>query len=521
MVFSVNRRRLLAALPAVVTGLATGTFSKVISAKEVMWEDNPFTLGVASGFPSEQSVVLWTKLHPQEQLPNQAIEIVWQVAFDQHFERMVREGTFVTQADENHTAHVEVVGLSSNTQFFYRFISGAHKSVVGATRTLPAPYSVEKRFSFALASSQHYEHGFFNAYEKMADMKPDLVVFVGDYIHQTPTKLNQKVRSHLGFDECKTLFEYRQRYAQYRGDPSLQRMHQQAPWLVIWNDQEVATGYAGYKDLKRSLIFHKRREMAYQAFWEFMPMPYRLKPKQGSVELYQTITWGRLASFTLLDTRQYRDAPACFDQNKQTTPSFLTKEVCEDLFDNERSMLGLKQEFWLQSQLNDLRARWSFMAQPLCIASMGQAFNQYWSDGWDGYPKARDRLYKALQSAKPSNPIVLSGGLRIAQLSELRYQANKDQNTEVVGLEFSAPSLTSAGWSVERAQQVADANPHIRYVNAQKRGFLFFDVTHERLSVSLFGVEDVKKTSSPAYLIDFFEVNSKELKINRLRRVGS
>jgi phosphodiesterase/alkaline phosphatase D-like protein len=116
---------------------------------------------------------------------------------------------------------------------------------------------------------------------------------------------------------------------------------------------------------------------------------------------------------------------------------------------------------------------------------------------------------------------VLSGGLRIAQLSELRYQATKDQNTEVVGLEFSTPSLTSAGWSPERAQQVADANPHIRYVNAQKRGFLFFDVTHERLSVSLFGVENVKKQSAPVYLIDFFEVNSKELKINRLRRVGA
>ena len=206
----------------------------------------PFTLGVASGAPATDGVVLWTRLAPKplegggmDPVP---VEVRWEVAADASFARIVRQGRATAHPATAHTVHVEVDGLEPAREYWYRFIAGGEASPVARTRTAPAPGHGDERLRMALASCQQYEQGWYVAHRHLAAEGVDLVAFVGDYIYESSWG-RDFVRKYDA-PEPYTLEAYRGRYAIHKGDPDLQLAHHAAPWIVTWDDHEVDNDYA-------------------------------------------------------------------------------------------------------------------------------------------------------------------------------------------------------------------------------------------------------------------------------------
>ena len=233
-----------AALSA-VPFLGTGCASNRVKAN---FENNPFTLGVASGDPDSDGMVLWTKLAPKplqldSGMPIEGyVDVSWEIANDEEFKNIIKSGTAQASSSLGYSVHVEAEGLKSDNWYFYRFHCGNYTSRVGQTRTMPQANADVQKLKFAMTSCQHYESGLYTAYEQMAADNVDLVFHLGDYIYEYAGK-DGRVRKHIG-KEIETLAEYRQRYAQYRLDKHLQMMHAKCPWLVTWDDHEFDNNWA-------------------------------------------------------------------------------------------------------------------------------------------------------------------------------------------------------------------------------------------------------------------------------------
>ncbi|MEC7108609.1 MAG: alkaline phosphatase D family protein, partial [Planctomycetota bacterium] len=218
------------------------------SESRPVYRNDPFSLGVASGDPDPQSVVLWTRLapmplEPDGGMPGHAVKVRWEIADDESFGRVVHQGETVATPQLGHSVHVTVNGLEPDRWYWYRFSSGDAVSPIGRTRTLPAVEQLPDRLKFAVTSCQNFEQGLFTAYQQMARDGVDLVFHLGDYIYEYEAGRNGKVRTHLG-KEIKSLGDYRVRHAQYRSDQDLAKMHATCPWFVTWDDHEFDNNYA-------------------------------------------------------------------------------------------------------------------------------------------------------------------------------------------------------------------------------------------------------------------------------------
>ena len=288
---------------------------------EPRFSDYPFKLGVASGDPLPDGVVLWTRLAPDPLnggMPDKRVPVQWQVATDEAFANVVREGATFASPELAHSVHVEVGGLRPAGEYFYRFRAGSELSPVGRTKTAPAFGASVAEMNFAFVSCQQYEHGYFTAYRHMSEEDLDLVVHLGDYIYEYgPNQYvapGGNVRTHVG-PEIVSLSDYRRRHAQYRTDEDLQAAHAAFPWAVTWDDHEVENNYAdeipeGGQSVEAFIL---RRAAAYQAYYEHMPLRRTSVPSGPDMQLYRRLTFGNLAEFNVLDTRQYRDDQAAGD----------------------------------------------------------------------------------------------------------------------------------------------------------------------------------------------------------------
>ena len=314
----------LAAGAAARTGAAAGAF-----------QPEPFPLGVASGDPTADGVVLWTRLARDPLhgggMPPEDVEVTWEVARDERMQDVVQRGTAVAPAALGHSVHVEVAGLEPARWYWYRFRTGEGASPVGRTRTLPAAGADVERLRFAFASCQHYEQGYYTAYRHMAEDDLDLVFHLGDYIYEYEGR-DGRVRRHTG-DEIELVDDYRNRYALYRSDPDLQAAHAAFPWVVTWDDHEVDNNYANDvpEDGLPAELFLRRRAAAYQAYYEHMPLRRASLPEGPRLQLYRGFDWGRLASFHVLDTRQYRTDQPCGDRRAP---------ACDGIHDPAATLLG-------------------------------------------------------------------------------------------------------------------------------------------------------------------------------------
>lgn len=461
----------------------------------------PFGLGVASGDPADRSVVLWTRLAPKPLEPGgglapENVEVAWEIAGDEAMRNVFQRGTTEATPQLGHSVHIEVNGLEPDRWYWYRFGAGDADSPVGRTRTTPAADANPPELRFAFASCQHFEHGYYNAYENMARDELDLVCHLGDYIYEgAGMEGGEQVRKHIG-DEINSLDDYRVRHAQYKSDLQLQAMHARCPWLVVWDDHELDNNCASDISQDRDVSpadFLVRRANAYQAYYENMPLRRTSLPKGPDMQLYRKIPYGRLAEFLMLDTRQYRT-----DQPNNDRPGRLNEQALSP----KNSLLGAQQRKWLETSLADSPAKWNVLAQQVMMGMVDQQAGereQYSMDQWPGCAHERMALVEYMNNRQIANPVVLTGDIHSNWVNDLRVD-DRQTETPVVATEFVGTSIASGGNGVEKPANLSTLlaeNPCIRYHN-RERGYVRCTVTPESWRADYRSVEIVSKPGSPA-----------------------
>jgi alkaline phosphatase D len=434
---------------------------------------DPFTLGVASGDPTADGVVLWTRLAPRPLEPtggmdSRRVEVHWEIADDEAMRRIVQRGTAIATPDLAHSVHAEVDGLAPDRWYWYRFRAGDAESPIGRTRTMPETDAQPDKLRFAFASCQDWEDGYYTAYEHMAKDDPDLVLHLGDYIYEDPAT-DGHVRKNVD-GELQTLDDYRIRHSLYKSDRQLQAMHARCPWVVTWDDHELSNDYAGEfseEPVIDPAKFLVRRAAAYQAYYEMMPLRKESLPHGPNMQLYRKVPFGRLAEFFVLDTRQYRtDQPHAGEK----------RAIDEQATSPKATILGSRQMKWLQSTLTQSQAQWNVLAQQVMMAMVdftSGSPQDYSMEKWPGYMRDREGLVQFLAERKISNPVVLTGDIHSNWVNDVRVDDRKLE-TPVVATEFVGTSLASSGNGEDlpaKMQAVLAENPFVRFHN-QQRGYV-------------------------------------------------
>jgi alkaline phosphatase D len=514
-----DRRRLLQLAAAGATSLWLPRAAR----SQPRWTGNPFGLGIASGSPTHDSVVLWTRLAAPgffETLGEEAIQVRWEVAHDEQFSRIVQRGQSPALFELAHSVHVEVAGLEPDRWYFYRFIAGVAVSPTGRTRTFPAPDAAVQKLRLAYASCQRWEHGYYSAYRHMRDENLDAVLFLGDYIYEYPIAANP-VRVPTG-GWVLTLEDYRRRYALHKSDADLQAMHMACPWLHIWDDHEVHNDYAGLKPGDSGRLaplpmdgFAARRAAAYQAFYEHMPLRVSVLTRAvaglasgAEMRIYSQQRVGRLATLVMLDARQYKDPHVCMPPGTFGSAS-MDPAACPDWNDPGRSLLGAAQEQWLDAALAG-GTGWTVIGQQTLFgrrdAKPGPG-ELLWNDGWDGYGAARTRLTNALQRHRVANPVILGGDVHQNWVGNVKADyARPDSAT--VGVEFCGTSISSRSAANPRIPERLAENPHFVFADAERRGYGVAEFTPARLTTTLRVVDDVRRKDAGIQTLARFVVEA-------------
>ena len=436
----------------------------------------PFALGVASGEPAPDGAVLWTRLLGLDGDPGATVPVRWEVAADDAFRTIVREGEAAALPALGHSVHVEVGGLEPGRDYWYRFHAAGATSPAGRTRTAPGPGSNPGTFDLAFASCQHYERGWYTAYRHMAAESPALVVHLGDYIYEDGPGIRPDLVRRHDAPEPRTLDGYRARYALYKGDADLQAAHAAAPWVFTPDDHEVDNDWAGGRGTEGMdpSAFLARRAAAFQAMYEHLPLRAASMPTGPDARLYRRLDFGSLLRLHVLDTRQYRTPQPC--GGRRAPP-------CAEQRAEGATILGPEQSAWLLDGLDRSAARYNVLANQVFMARLleGEEELTLPMDKWDGYPADRDRLLTFLHERRPSNPIVLTGDLHTNWVSDLKLDFERPASP-TVGTEFAGTSISSSGDGTDTSPQGENAmrhNPHIKFFNAQ-RGYVRCRVTPER-----------------------------------------
>ncbi len=462
------------------------------------------SIDVRSTCPAEVRApsALWTRLAPDPLapdglggMPGRTVAVDWEVAEDERFDRVAARGTVDAVPEAAHSVHVEVAALAPGREYFYRFRAAGALSPVGRTRTAPEPGSLGA-LTTCVASCANYPVGWFTAYRRLAEDEPELVLHLGDYLYEYSTPAGS-VRAVVG-PETTELAGYRQRHAQYRTDPDLQAAHAVAPWLVVWDDHEVDNNWAGEtaEDGSRLLA---RRAAAFQAYYEHMPLRRSSVPRGIDMQLYRRVPWGALATFHMMDTRQYRSDQACGDRMRVD---------CGERFDPARSLPGAAQEAWLLDGLRTSRARWDVLGQQVFFAERRGRDGAYAMDAWDGYAPSRDRVTRGWVEAGVRNAVVLTGDVHTHWANELPL------DDTVVGTELVAGSVTSEG-DGDGATDHPDlhVNPHLRF-RSNRRGYVRVRYSADRVTADFRVLDAVTRPGEPVRTAASFVIPDREPGLN-------
>jgi alkaline phosphatase D len=462
----------------------------------------PFSLGVASGDPLPDGVVLWTRLAPSPLdgggMPMAPMEVGWELARDRLFRTVDKKGTATAHPEVGHSVHVEVDGLEPGRDYWFRFRAGSEVSQTGRTKTAPPAGATVDRLRFAVCGCSHYEQGYFTGFRRIAEEGFDFVFHTGDYIYEDRADGGQndrRVRQHLRH-ELYTLTDYRNRYAQYKTDEDLRAAHLSAPFVMSWDDHEVDNNYAGATDARNAPpeLFLLRRAAAYQAYYEHMPLRRAAFPSGSGMKMYRRLQFGSLIDLSVLDTRQYRSNQACGDG---------IKAACPEALDPRRTMLGDEQERWLFENLATASARWTVIGQQVYSFARdlekANPDGRFSMDAWDGYTGARSRLYARLTETQAPNPIVLSGDVHLHFGADLKLDFT-DPRSETLGVEFTNTSISAGGDGAEVAANwdaTKGDNPHIKYHSA-RRGYIAVTATPATMRAEFKTLDRVSALDAPA-----------------------
>ncbi len=505
---------------AASTGLAAGT------SRQPLWRGaDPFSLGVAAGEPSADGFVLWTRLAPDPLSRDPAmpggipaaigdIEIAYEIAGDPQMRNILRSGSARAEAIYGHSVHLEVSGLAPGRPYWYRFTSGGVQSRIGKAVTTPESGARLDRLRLGVVSCSNYEWGYFSAYRHLTDEQPDLVLFLGDYIYEKVMQSGMALRHHSDGAVATTLPLYRNRYAQYRLDPDLQRLHAEVPALQTWDDHEVQNDYADdwSETFDPPAEFLRRRAAAYQAFYEHMPVrPSRSRLRGPDMRLYGRFAFGDLAEISMLDGRQYRSREACYSPPDYGGGHLESNRSCPERLDAARSMLGAEQEAWLYDGMRAATARWNILGQDVLMAPFRQRQPApehdfaYSTDRWDGYPANRTRLMQHIHGSRLRNPVVLGGDIHSFWATDLHLDP-ENPRSPIVASEFVGTSITSPGPGYDYMMRDMAENPHVRFFDSRERGYLSIDVTRKDLTARMQTVSDIREPKATRATLKTFVI---------------
>jgi alkaline phosphatase D len=484
------------------------------------WARDPFTLGIASGDPTPDGFVLWTRLAPDPLSTDPAtpggmsggpVPVTYEIAGDPAMRVLLRSGTVLAQPEDAWSVHLEVEGLVAGRPYWYRFATGTAQSAIGRTMTAPLANAALDRMRFGFVSCSNYEMGYFSAYRHLAEEQPDLVVFLGDYIYENFGR-RPGVRVHSDGVEARDLRTYRNRYAQYHTDPDLQQLHATAPALMTWDDHEVQNDYADDRaqSFDDPAQFLKRRAAAYRAYYEHMPVrPSLSRPDGPNMRIYNRSRFGDLIEFSVLDGRQYRSPQACYARPDHGGGHLETDQSCPERRDPARSFLGAAQEQWLFDGLARSQTRWNVIAQDMLMAELRERQNDgtiaYWTDNWNGYPAGRDRLLQHLEEARVANPVIIGGDSHAFWANELK----RAPQSRTIATEFVGTSISSLGPNYESFMRLMPDNPHIKFFDSRRRGYVAVDVTPDRMIIAMRVVSDVTDRNATLSTLRNFVVEDK------------
>ena len=485
-----------------------------------------FGYGVASGDPTADAVVIWTRATPatREGEPvaspgsglGRPLQVRWEVARDERFSQVVARGHVRTDAASDHTVKVDVRGLEPYTRYWYRFSAKDQTSPVGRTRTAPDVAGEVHALRLALVSCSNYTGGYFSAYRAIARRDDlDLVLHVGDYIYEYGNGADRYgpaglvgTRDSVPATEILDLRDYRLRHALHKADPDLQAAHRRHPWITIFDDHEVAnnawaTGAENHTPGAEG-AFAERRAAAYEAYLEWMP--FRLPeqtavPHQGT-RFFRRFTFGALGDLSVLETRQNRskqvDAPGFTKSGGGFIPA-----TTPGVDDPTRHLPEPEQLQWLKDGLAATGKPWHLVGNQVVVTPVGFPGAIFGpgvptlinSDQWDGYQgDQRDLLgHLAAQPAAAGDAVVLTGDIHSSWAMDLPVSTTSGYTP--VGVEFVCPSVTSDGFyelagaagppSVAAARGATGAvqatNPWIKYLDGVGHGWTLVDVTPERV----------------------------------------
>lgn len=487
----------------------------------------PFAHGVASGDPLSDRVILWTRVTPRE--PRDSLRVDFTVARDAAMTEVVLQGSARTGADRDFTVKVDALGLAPGTTYYYQFRHRGTTSPVGRTRTLPVGQVDHLRF--AVVSCSNFAAGYFNAYARIAERGDlDLVLHLGDALYEYASGQYGNTRPCDPPHETVTLDDYRRRHAQYKSDPDSQRMLAQHALVAIWDDHETANdAWQGGAENHQAGEgeWPARVSAALQAYHEWMPVreQHRNDPRREN----RRFTLGNLVDLYMLEERlgaRSQQLPATI-----VTDFGLGFAQTGDFLDPSRGLLGDKQERWLIKGLRQSTARWKLLGQGVMFAQLkalglpnaqgGGVFLN--PDQWDGYQPARNRLYAAVKGSDGGAPIgnlvVLTGDIHSSWASDLTQDPNNpdaglggyepDTGRGSLAVEFVGTSVSSPGLddpTGEIAAYLRSQNPHFKYIDLNKRGYMLLDVTHERVTCEWWHLETVASPDPRQVLARAFQV---------------
>jgi alkaline phosphatase D len=487
-----------------------------------------FQHGVASGDPLADRVILWTRVTPTNGRSSQVVD--YQVAKDAAFTQIVTSGRSKAILERDFTVKIDALGLSPNTTYYYRFSVDGVISPIGRTKTLPVGGVSNLRM--AVVSCSNHAYGYFNAYRRIAERADlDMVVHLGDYIYEYGANQYGNVRTPEPLNEIVTLADYRSRHAQYKRDPDSQAMHRQHPLVAIWDDHETANNayVEGAENHQASEgAWAARVGAALQAYYEWMPVRVvdPKKPRNNA----RSYAFGNLVDLIMLEQR-LTGRSAQLGTNIGNASGYFIQQGA--YLDPARQLLGAEQESWLFSKLRNSTAKWKLLGQGVMFAQVkvqgapnsaggGVFFN---SDAWDGYQPARDRVYDVLKGsnnqAPVNNVVILTGDIHSSWAADLSQDPNNanvatggydkvtgqgSRAVEFVGTSISSPGVDNPAQAAGTIAALAPANPHLKYINLDKRGYMLIDADASRCVCEWWHVDTVASVSNVQTFATAFQV---------------
>ena len=483
----------------------------------------PFYHGVASGDPTQTSVILWTRVTPEQSTGT--VDVQWYIGTDTSVSNPIDSGMFTTNADRDYTVKVTPTGLQAGATYYYYFRAMGMNSIVGRTKTLPSG-SIDQ-LKFAVISCSNYEAGYFNAYGRIAERNDlDAVIHLGDYIYEYGSGVYGDSalaangdRANVPSQEVITKADYRTRYSLYRLDPDLRRAHQQHPFITIWDDHESANdSYTDGAENHDSTEgeWSVRKQMAVEVYDEWLPIT-------TTDSIYRRFQYGDLADLIMLDTRLEGRNEQIFDV---TDPR---------LYATDRTLLGADQKAWLKDQLANSSTTWRIIGNQVIFSPFNVGFaalqdstttpeelESLFLDIWDGYPAEREELVTFMDSNNIEDNVILTGdfhstfGFDVALDPTDSSAYNPQTGAGAVAVEFATPSISAANFdenlgSVQAAQQlqgsinaslpfIGNPNPHMKTVDLIQHGYYILDIKEDSVQGDWYFVNTLEsRTDSQTY----------------------